>query len=78
MESLSSPLVSSFAPVAADQFLLLSPLSCDTLAEQLEIVRREKDDFEQWLGSPPADASAEDIQTQIRLWDGCSQCAWSL
>lgn len=63
----------SFAPVAADEFLLLRPLNVDTLAAQLETVRREKDAFEQWLGAPPAGASAEDIQLQLRLWDGCSQ-----
>jgi hypothetical protein len=66
-------LVCSIAVVDPAEFTDLEPLSPATLAEQLETMRVELAEFEAWLGSPPAKASAEYIETTLVAWATCYQ-----
>ena len=55
------------------EFNLLETLTVPVLAEQLETVRTELTEFEEWLGTPPEDVTEEDIQAKLILWDTCRQ-----
>jgi hypothetical protein len=68
-------LLGSFATVDPAEFADLAPLSPITLAEQLETVRMELEEFESWLGCPPplGEATTEDIQAKLSLWDQARQ-----
>lgn len=64
---------SFITPVPSVEFDLLHPLTVPVLAEQLETVRTELADFEEWLGTPPEDATEHEIQEKLSLWDTCRQ-----
>jgi hypothetical protein len=55
------------------EFESLAPLTIPTLVAQMETVRAEVSEFEEWLGNPPADASEDNIQDQLSVWDQARQ-----
>lgn len=62
-----------FYPLSSEEFAPLRGISEETLREQLHTVAADCASFESWLGTPPADATNEDIQGKIKLWDTCRQ-----
>jgi hypothetical protein len=69
----SSKMESFIHRLPDSEFNLLETFTVPVLAEQLETVRTELAEFEEWLGAPPADATDEDIQAKLLLWDTCRQ-----
>jgi hypothetical protein len=67
-------LLGSFAPVeAAEMEAAFAQCVVPTLDADLRTMRSELEEYEAWLGSPPAGATAAEVEAKLVLWDGCRQ-----